>query len=107
MKIITIFLKTLAIIAFLILLKGLWVVVSTMGQGSFEGEKTEILRRRNYLAQKLVTSPETVLNEMPSVAGSTVRGWKTNHYLLANLALVGEAITLAMRTSVPWFEELN
>ena len=37
--------------------------------------------------------------------GSTIRGWNTNHYLLANLALVGEAIVLAMRTSVPWFTE--
>lgn len=36
------------------------------------------------------------------IAGSTIRGWNTNHYLLANLALVGEAITLAMRTSVAW-----
>ena len=39
------------------------------------------------------------------IGGSTIRGWNTNHYLLANLALVGEAITLAMRTSVPWFTE--
>ena len=36
-----------------------------------------------------------------------VRGWNTNHYLLANMALVGEAITLAMRTSVPWHNETN
>ena len=41
------------------------------------------------------------------IAGSTVRGWNTNHYLLANMALVGEAITLAMRTSVPWHNETN
>ena len=41
------------------------------------------------------------------IAGSTVRGWNTSHYLLANMALVGEAITLAMRTSVPWHNETN
>lgn len=41
------------------------------------------------------------------IAGSTVRGWNTNHYLLANLALVGEAIALAMRTSVPWHSNIN
>lgn len=41
------------------------------------------------------------------IAGSTVRGWNTNHYLLANMALVGEAITLAMRTSVPWHNKTN
>ena len=37
------------------------------------------------------------------IFGFTIRGRNTNHYLLANLALVGEAIALAMRTSVPWF----
>ena len=39
------------------------------------------------------------------IAGSTFRGWNTNHYLLANVALVGEAVALAMRTSTPWFYE--
>lgn len=43
-------LKTLTIIAIIIALKWLWVFVSTMGHGAFEGEKQEILRRRNYLA---------------------------------------------------------
>jgi hypothetical protein len=33
------------------------------------------------------------------IAGSTIRWFDKSHYLLANLALVGEAITLAMRTS--------
>ena len=35
------------------------------------------------------------------IAGSTVRWFDKSHYLLANLALVGEAIVLAMRTSAP------
>jgi hypothetical protein len=35
------------------------------------------------------------------IAGSTVRWLDKSHYLLANVALVGEAITLAMRTSAP------
>ena len=35
------------------------------------------------------------------IAGSTIRWFDKSHYLLANIALVGEAITLAMRTSVP------
>lgn len=38
------------------------------------------------------------------LAGSTVI-WKGNcHYLLANVALVGEAITLAMRTATSWVD---
>lgn len=35
------------------------------------------------------------------IAGGTVTWFGKSHYLLANLALVGEAITLAMRTSAP------
>ena len=35
------------------------------------------------------------------IAGSTVTWFGNSHYLLANWALVGEAITLAMRTSAP------
>lgn len=34
------------------------------------------------------------------IAGSTVTWFGSSHYLLANLALVGEAIVLAMRTTV-------
>jgi hypothetical protein len=35
------------------------------------------------------------------IAGTTIRWFAKSHYLLANIALVGEAITLAMRTSAP------
>lgn len=38
-------------------------------------------------------------------AGFTVTGRDSRHYLLADIALVGEAITLAMRTAVPWYEK--
>ena len=33
------------------------------------------------------------------IAGHTVKWYDSRHYLLANVALVGEAITLAMRTN--------
>jgi hypothetical protein len=35
------------------------------------------------------------------IGGSTVSWFGKSHYLLANIALVGEAILLAMRTSAP------
>jgi hypothetical protein len=35
------------------------------------------------------------------IGGSTISWFGTSHYLLANIALVGEAILLAMRTSAP------
>lgn len=37
------------------------------------------------------------------LAGSTVTWKGKRHYLLADIALVGEAITLAMRTATPWY----
>lgn len=112
------------------------------GVGTFEGERNDILRRRNYLIGKLATTPQKVMEEMPGgidadagpiianlspsgnafmvesatcfgdadvrrsliktaeIAGSTFYGFTENHYLLANFALVGEAVMLAMRTNV-------
>ena len=67
-------LKTIVVIVFFVVLKWLWVTISTMGHGTFEGEKTEILRRRNYLTNKLLVSPEEVLNEMPGGIGSQFQG---------------------------------
>lgn len=39
------------------------------------------------------------------LAGSTVTWKGKRHYLLADVALVGEAITLAMRTAIPWYND--
>ena len=64
----------LSVIVALIAIKWLWTTVSTMGHGSFAGEKTEILRRRNYLVNKLATSPNIVLYEMPGGIGSQFKG---------------------------------
>ena len=67
-------LKTVIALSFLFALKWLWVTISTIGHGSYEGEKTEILRRRNYLTNKLVSSPDIVLSEMPGGIGSHFQG---------------------------------
>ena len=67
-------LKTVIALSFLFALKWLWVTISTIGHGSYEGEKTEILRRRNYLTNKLVSSPDIVLSEMPGGIGSQFQG---------------------------------
>ena len=82
-------LKTIIIIIVIFALKWLWVTVSTMGHGSFEGEKTEILRRKNYLTDKLITSPDEVLNEMPSGIGSQFQGeWAMYSCSMLTAALV-------------------
>lgn len=74
-------------------LKWLWVTVSTMGHGSFDGEKTEILRRKNYLTIKLVTSPDAVINEMPGSIGSQFQGeWAMYSCSMFTAALVNIGI---------------
>ena len=47
------------------------------------------------------TTTRKALLKTAELAGSTITVKDKSHYLLANIALVGEAITLAMRTSVP------
>ena len=150
----------IVVIIALIAVKDIWVSCSINGIGSFETEKKEIIRRANYLTSKVATTPQKLLDEMPSgigeqfqgewalytcsmtcaalaniaifnlspsgtafaigcatsmddtefrnkllktaeIAGSTIRWFDKSHYLLANIALVGEAIALAMRTSAP------
>ncbi len=82
-------LKIIIIIAVIFALKWLWVAISTGGQGSFDGEKSEILRRRNYLAGKLITSPRAVLNEMPDGIGSQFKGeWAIYSCSMFTAALV-------------------
>ena len=44
------------------------------GNGNFDSEKKDILERRNYLVGKLVTTPQDVLNEMPSSIGTQFQG---------------------------------
>ena len=86
-------LKTIAVIVVFVVLKWLWVTISTMGHGTFEGEKTEILRRRNYLTNKLLVSPEEVLNEMPGGIGSQFQGeWAMYSCSMLSAALTNISI---------------
>ena len=86
-------LKTITVIVVFVVLKWLWVTISTMGHGTFEGEKTEILRRRNYLTNKLLVSPEGVLNEMPGGIGSQFQGeWAMYSCSMLSAALTNISI---------------
>ena len=64
----------IALIVFLVLLKTASVLWMCKGNGDFESEKKDILERRNYLVEKLVTTPQEVLNEMPSSIGPQFQG---------------------------------
>lgn len=86
-------LKTTAVIVVFVILKWLWVTISTMGHGTLEGERTEILRRRNYLTNKLLSSPEGVLNEMPGGIGSQFQGeWAMYSCSMLSAALANISI---------------
>ena len=65
---------TITIILSLIAIKAIWVRCATTGQGTFEGEKKEIIHRANYLISKVLTTPQKLLDEMPSGIGAQFQG---------------------------------
>ena len=69
-----IMLITIAVIASLIIVKMLWVVCVTSGHGYWNGERKGIIRRANYLTAKVATSPQQLLDEMPSGIGKQFQG---------------------------------
>lgn len=66
--------KYSAVFLFFIVLKSFSVSYISKEHGSFESEKEDILERRNYLVDKLVTSPREVLDEMPVGIGTQFQG---------------------------------
>ena len=81
----------IALILILFIFKSFSVVWGCKGHGTIEGEKKEILQRRDYLVAKLVTSPSSVLNEMPSanVIGEQFQGeWALYSCSMLSAALV-------------------
>lgn len=64
----------IVIIAVLILIKWLWFCIAMEDVGTIDGEKGTILRRRNYLTAKLITTPDQVLQEMPAGIGEQFQG---------------------------------
>ena len=64
----------LIVLTFLIVGKAVWVKCAISGHGSFDGEKKEIIRRANYLTAKVATSPQQLLDEMPSGIGAQFQG---------------------------------
>lgn len=115
----------LIIIVFLVVAKVLWVTCATIGHGSYEGEKKEIIRRANYLTSKVITTPQELLNEMPSGIGEQFQGeWalyscSMTCAALANIAMlyplnkelsikfIGQIIDLAMSSEIREYDKLR
>ena len=77
-------------VAFLfIILKSFCVSYISKKHGSIESEKEDILERRNYLVDKLVTTPRKVLDEMPVGIGTQFQGeWALYSCSMLSAALV-------------------
>ena len=78
-----------AIAIILILLKSLSVLWMCQDHKSLDKEKQDLFERKNYLLDKLVTSPQNVLNEMPSMIGVQFQGeWALYSCSMLSAALV-------------------
>lgn len=115
----------LLVIVILIGAKGIWVSCATSGHGSFEKEKKEIVRRANYLASKVATSPQQLFDEMPSGIGTQFQGeWalytcSMTTAALANIAIlypqnketaikfIGQIIDIAMSEEIREYDKLR
>jgi hypothetical protein len=79
-------------ILLIVIAKMVWVAIMTKNTGSFETERTDILKRRNYLLEKVVTSPEDLVNAMPSAVGKHFQGeWAIYSTSMLSAALVNIA----------------
>ncbi len=64
----------IAILLLPIVVKSIWVVCQTYGNGDFAKEKKELIRRANYLIAKVATSPQQVLSALPAWMGAQFQG---------------------------------
>ena len=113
------------IVAILITVKVIWVVSATIGHGSLEGERKEIVHRANYLTSMVCTTPQDLLNEIPSGIGEQFQGeWalytcSMTSAALANIAIlypqnkelsikfIGQIIDIAMSEEIREYDRLR
>ena len=114
-----------SVIAILVIVKVGWVALATNRHGSFESEKKEIIFRANYLTSKVATSPQELLEQMPSGIGRQFQGeWalytcSMTCAALANIAqlypqnkdlsikYIGEIIDIAMSPELREYDYLR
>lgn len=115
----------IVVIIALIAVKAIWVSCSINGIGSFETEKKDIIRRANYLTSKVATTPQKLLEEMPSGIGEQFQGeWaiyscSMTCAALANIAIlypqnketaikfIGQIIDIAMSEEIREYDRLR
>jgi len=82
----------LLVLAALVVLKVLWVVIATLNIGSFKSEKSALLRRRNYLQEKVITGPQMLIDRVPAAVGPQFQGeWALYSCSMLSASLVNMA----------------
>ena len=83
----------LAAVLLVIVMKMIWMAVMTKDIGSFESERTDILKRRRHLIEKVITTPKELVDAMPPVFGEHYQGeWAIYSTSMLSAALVNTAI---------------
>lgn len=80
------------VVAVPFIVKALWVILASVGIGNFNTEKADILRRRNYLMEKVLTSPQGLVDMMPKAVGDQFQGeWALYSCSMLSASLVNIA----------------
>ena len=80
------------VISLIVITKMIWVTIMSKDIGSFESERSDILKRRNYLLEKVITTPQKLVDSMPSGVGSHFQGeWAIYSTSMLSAALVNIA----------------
>lgn len=82
----------LIFIVVLVVIKVLWVMLASGNIGNFNTEKDDILRRRNYLMEKILISPQGLIDLMPKAVGEQFQGeWALYSCSMLSASLVNIA----------------
>ena len=79
----------LTLILAIIIGKAIWMCIATSPIGNFETEKDDILKRRNYLIEKVITEPSELLATMPEAVGPQFQG----EWALYSASMLSAALT--------------
>ncbi|MBR3699038.1 MAG: hypothetical protein IKM85_05890 [Bacteroidales bacterium] len=76
-----------------VVVKAIWVGIATRHNGDFESEKADIMARRDFLLDKVVTSPQKLIDEMPAIVGPQFQGeWVLYSCSMLSAALVNTTL---------------
>lgn len=79
----------LTLILAVIVGKAIWMCIAISPLGDFETEKEDILKRRNYLIEKVITEPSELLANMPEAVGPQFQG----EWALYSASMLSAALT--------------